>query len=243
MQIPYKYNPLGITKSSFSLDGLIFYAPLQEDYTATGGTHNNTNTSFVFNSDYAGKKCLDGSTSSGKGPCWDLENPIYGNVPFTFSVQLYYNTTTAGNYNNSIFYIGKSTEAQVFGYQIVNTKDVATAWGKTTWDGTSSGSYSFPTAALNTWVIFTATYNTSTNEIKHYYNGVLTHTGITTALNITKSTGVFFGNYGDLAMCSRGGDSGDGGRTWKGGMRNFFIFDYCMNDNQVQRLYNYSSQL
>lgn len=240
MQLPFKFNPLGITKSSFNLDGLIFYAPLQEDYDAIGGTKNNTNTSFVFNADYAGKKCLDGSSAS-RGIYWDLDNPIYGNVPFTFSVEVYYNTSTRGNYNNSLYYIGRSTNAQVFGYQILNTSQIATAWGQTQWDGTSAGDYIFP--KQNTWTIFTATYNTTTNEIKHYYDGVLAHTGTTPALTITKSTGVFFGNYGDLAICSRGGDSGDGGRTWKGGMRNFFIFDYCMDDSDVQGLYNYSSTL
>ena len=233
MSIPYQFNPMGISGSSFNLEkGLLFHAPLQENFDAIGGTlyNNPANYGWMFQSSYFGKKCVYGSASS-KGIFYSMKNPILGYVPLTMSVEFFsLDFSSSGGANRTLFYIGRSTTHQSFGFQFQgngNDYKIGTAWGDgfvytppATW-----GDY------LNAWTVFTATYDLE--RIRLYFNGELKFVSDPVTLNIQKSTGSFSGVYGDLAIGSRWQD----GRCWKNGLRNHYIYDYALSEQQVKLFY------
>lgn len=229
--IPYEFNPLGIS-SSFNLEkGLLFHAPLQENFDAFGGSLYSDPTSYGWTfQNYYGKSCVYGRGSD--GIFYTMENPILGHIPFTMSIQFYTEDFYGGGGDNSsVFYIGRSTVNQTFGFQFQgngNNYRIGTAWGD---DFVFNPS---PTVVdyLNAWTVFTATYDLEI--IKLYFNGELRFVSDPVNLNIQKSTGGFSGRYGDLAIGSRWQD----GRCWRNGLRNQYIYDYALSEQQVKLFYN-----
>ena len=209
--------------------GVIFYAPLTQDFSAEGGTLTNQN-SWTINSNYQGKACADGPDNrySGYGLYWDMDNPITGHVPFTFSCQYYYNPSSTNN--QGLFYIGQATNDKIFGYEKAENTAWATAWGTATYDNAL-------TVVQDAWTRFTAVYDGEL--IKLYNDTTLLATSSSVTLDIQKSTGGFLGNYGDLCIGGRGGDK----RPWFGGIRQFYIFNKALNADEVTALYNATKDL
>lgn len=230
--IPHKFNRLGIsTQSGFNLEkGLLFHAPLQENFDAIGGTlyNNPANYGWIFQTAYFGKPCVYGSTSSA-GIFYNMATPILGHIPFTMSIEFFSLDFASSYFNRSLFYIGNSTINQAFGFQFGGSTGygIGTAWGddfvynvQPTWKD-----------YINAWTIFTATYDME--RIKLYFNGELRFTTDPITLNIKKSTGGFSKVYGDLAIGSRWQDN----RYWKNGLRNQYIYDYALSDQDVKAFY------
>lgn len=205
---------------------LIFHAPLQTSFDADGGSLYQTSSwQFVTFRDV---NCVS-KASSNKGIFYNMDQPILGNVPFTFSIKFY--TSMGGSYieNIALFYIGSSNVDQSFGFEFVtNDYTISTAWG-------DNISY---TPTLNwenyndKWSLFTATYDGSI--IKVYFDGVLAGTSDPVTLNITESTGNFSGVYGDLAIGSRWIDR----RVWLSYLADMRIYNYALSDAEVLDLYN-----
>ena len=114
MNIPYKFNPMGISGSSFDLNkGLLFHAPLQENFDAFGGSVY-TASGWVFQDSYFGKKCVYGSTSTA-GIYYKMANPIEGIRAYTISIEFFSLDFTGDN--RSLFYIGTNILNHVFGFE------------------------------------------------------------------------------------------------------------------------------
>ena len=231
MSIPYNFNPMGISSANFDLNkGLLFHAPLTENFDAFGGSLYDDPTAYRWTfQNYQGKSCVYGRGS--EGIFYKMENPILGHIPFTMSVQFYTEDFYgSGGDNCCLFYIGRSTTNQAFGFQFqgsINNYRIGTAWGDhfvyTPW--ATAADY------LNAWTVFTATYDLE--RIKLYFNGELKFVSDPVTLNIQKSTGSFSGVYGDLAIGSRWQD----GRCWRNGLRNQYIYDYALSEQQVKLFY------
>lgn len=226
--IPHKFNRMGISANSgFNLEkGLLFHAPLQENFDAIGGALNNNPSTYgwVFQTNF-GKQCVYGSASS-TGIYYDMENPISGHVPFTMSIEFCTVDFTSGD-NRSLFYIGCSTVDKAFGFEFEPTGGIGTAWGDSiVYDNTI-----YWRDYIYQWTTFTATYDMQ--KIRIYFNGELKTTSDPLTLNIQKSTGSFSGVYGDLAIGSRWRDY----RIWRNGLRNNYIYDYALSDQDVKAFY------
>lgn len=226
MAIPYKFNPLGVKKSSFDINkGLLFQAPLYSDFDAIGGTiYSTTPTLYGWNflENYFGKPCVFGSSAT-RGIYYSMDNPIIGTVPFTIAIEYYILDITTTD-NRSLFYIGKSTVNQTFGFEFQPGGRIGTAWGDDIVYDNQPNWKNYP----NGWNVFVSTYDTQ--RIKIYINGELVATSQPVTLNIQKSTGNFSGLYGDLAIGSRWAD----GRYWRQGLRNNYIYDYALTKSDVK---------
>ena len=117
---------------------------------------------------------------------------------------------------------------QAFGFEFEPTGGLGTAWG----DGFTYDIKPYWKDYVNTWTVFTATYDLE--RIRLYFNGELKFTTEPVTLNIRKSTGGFSKLYGDLAIGSRWQDR----RYWKNGLRNQYIYDYALSEQQVKQFYN-----
>lgn len=207
---------------------LIFHAPLQTSFDAVGGNLYQTNIwQFVTFRDV---NCVQKGSST-KGIFYNMDQPILGNVPFTFSIKFYTNRGGQSSQNISLFYIGRAVADQSFGYEFITSDyTIGTAWG-------DNISY---TPTLNwqnyndKWSLFTATYDGSI--VKVYFDGVLAGTSAPVTLNITKSTDtdLFSHAYGDLAIGSRWSDS----RVWLSYLSDMRIYNYALTDAEVLDLYN-----
>lgn len=233
MSIPYKFNPMGISGSSFDLNkGLLFHAPLQENFDAIGGTlyNNPANYGWNFTSDYNGKPCVLGSNPK-QGIQYVMDNPISGYRAYTMSIEFF--STTFSYDNRSVFYIGTNILNQVFGFEFEPAGTLGTAWGdKYTYENVTKPTW---VEYANQWTAFTATYDMQ--RIKLYFNGELKFTSDPVTITITKNGGYTNGAYVkmvDLFIGSRWLD----GRYWKEGLRNQYIYDYALSEQQVKQFYN-----
>ena len=128
--IPHKFNRLGLSKgSSFDLEkGLLFHAPLQENFDAIGGTIIRKS-GFTFQQ-RLGKNGIRYTTSSNvssQGLAYRFNNnfPDSGK-PFTVNIWYYFVSvsfpSTSNIYDMVLFVVGQFAEDKAIGYQIKPTE-------------------------------------------------------------------------------------------------------------------------
>lgn len=233
--IPHKFNRLGLSKgSSFDLEkGLLFHAPLQENFDCIGGVCTKSKT-VVFDQRNGKKGFTFNNTpfTYSDGVVYTLSNFPSGSVdPFTIS--LWYNGavsdykgTSGDNYNMALFYLGIKSKDKQIGYEMgVGSQKAQPGWAWSPNNYSAIYKDNFEIDIDGEWHCFITAFENGV--VSNFYDGVLIGQHTTPTLNITNK---------QLYIGSRVEDR----RYWYGLLTCFTIHDYCFTEADAKGFMDYT---
>lgn len=226
--IPYKFNPLGIEKSSFDINkGLLFYAPLTEDFEVIGGTKKTQNNWQI--SERNGKNgvtCVGTPFNYSSYLAYNLNN--FNSTAFT--VAIWYNLQTtdfkgsSGDYNMSLYYLGTKVKDKQVGYEVSQNYLIpGWAWSPNNYANIYTNNYTLHDDGE--WHCYITSF--VDGIVYDYQDGVLIAESTAPTLNITDK---------QIYIGSRVNDR----RYWYGLLNNVAVYDYCFTEADAKGFIDYT---